>query len=322
MDIYLDHNHWIGLARAYHGKPANDDVAEIARLASEAISASRVRLPVSRIHLLEARKNRDQQRNKRLAEAFVFFSRGWVVRPVEGVIAEELSKWIRGEKVVAACPVRRGLLSAMADYDDFARQLGKTAAEVEAEDRFGDNPEAWMFALSRMQDSAALAAVEGAADRYAKTVESVRSAWVDLPAHQRLAYYAGGVLDDVLHVLRPHSPDVEAAALRLQALPADELVASLSRIPTLDVMIRLGEAKVRDRTRPTDPNDLWDLAFLSLAIPYFDVVVTERSWSHLAASLGLEQRYSCRVLSRLQDLAGVLAGSRDDRQAGTDHRQA
>jgi hypothetical protein len=103
-------------------------------------------------------------------------------------------------------------------------------------------------------------------------------------------------------------PDTKSAISRLLTLTGAEFLSAVTQIPTVDVLVGVGEATARDTNQPTKPNDLWDLSFLSVAVPYFDAVVTERTWVHHAISLGLHSRYNCHVLGRLTDLTAHLPG--------------
>lgn len=229
-----------------------------------------------------------------------------MVAPLDAIIAQEVRAWIDGQEPRASSVVRRGLLSAFADYEVASRTLGVSAAEVEAEDVFGDSPGAWQFAFTNPGLGRFADGIRSAGEQYAETVESVRSEWAALPADRRKAVFAAGVLEDILGALREYPEELREAAQRITALGPDDLLELLPRFPTLDVLITLGEAKARDTSRPTDPNDLWDIAFLAVAIPYLDCVVTERFWAHLATATGVSERYECPVLARLEDLRPLV----------------
>jgi len=49
-------------------------------------------------------------------------------------------------------------------------------------------------------------------------------------------------------------------------------------------------------------NDFMDIVFLSVAIPYFDVVVTEKQWVHLATQQNLHEIYSTEIISDISSL--------------------
>lgn len=278
-----------------------------------AVRSSKIRLPVSRLHLLEATKRADDAQRQRLIESFIHYGRGWILRPAEVLHAEELRNWEAGRPARASSALGRGLLASYADHQVAASRFGTTAEEVADIDAHGDTAAAWRMALTSRNFRQEAAQVHAIAQRYAQVVESVRDAWAQQPPLERKILFAEGVLDDMVKALHPITEELQPAIDKLRQVPRADLPSALSEIPTLDVLFTLGEAKTRDSSRATDPNDLWDLGFLAVAIPYCDVVVTERYWSALARSTKLDRKYSCQMLARTADLKSVLS-SRSSRE--------
>lgn len=297
LDIYLDLNHFIALARILHGKEKERAILEPGRAIIAAVREGRVRLPLSRLHVLESAKDGNEQRRHRLIDAFAELSGGWVVKPAESLTEEELLNWANGEIARASTAVCRGLLAAFGN-------LGVTPAEVYIEDALGDHPDAWKFVLK--QDGWLTAPVPTIANRYSSRIEEVRGNWLQLPSEKRKLVYAEGLLQDTIESLAPMSESVSQAVRKFGDVPPRDLPERLRQIPTLDVLLTLGEARARDKAKTTDPNDLWDMGFLTFAIPYFDIVVTEKTWSHLAKSTGLTKRFTAKVLSKLEDAAELI----------------
>ena len=316
MDIYLDQNQWIPLARAFHGRESDPVIKQVALLASSAVTSGRARFPISRLHLIEATKTTDEAQRRRLIEAFLHFGRGWIVRPAELLHAEELLNWSRGGAPRASSAIGRGLLASFSDHAAAARELGVSSREVEETDRFGDSPEAWHLALTGPGFRALATKIQAIARKYAAQVESVRAQWAQLPPPKRKAVFAEGLLQDTIESLHPVSPELRPVFDKLSTVAPDQLLAIIAGIPTMDVLFVLSERKTRDLSRPTDPNDLWDLAFLAPTIPYCQVVVTEKYWSHIAKATKLDAKYSCRVLARLEELVPLLQGDTDFRSPG------
>ena len=52
---------------------------------------------------------------------------------------------------------------------------------------------------------------------------------------------------------------------------------------------------LKNPDRPIDEHDERDIMFLSTAIPYFDIVITEKTWKHAAKSLKLDIKYKTKV---------------------------
>ena len=66
-------------------------------------------------------------------------------------------------------------------------------------------------------------------------------------------------------------------------------------IHTLDVQLTLSIARDRDLQRTIPPNDLRDLYWLGIAIPYAKLVVTENHWGNLVRANHLETKYGTVV---------------------------
>ena len=306
LDIYLDHNQWIPLARAFHGRDPDPVLQQVSELASKAARSGKVRFPISRLHLMEATKTADDAQRRRLIKAFIHFSHGWVVKPVERLYAEELLAWSRGESARAATAIDRGLLAAFDEHAAAALRLGVATEDVEELNRFGDSPAVWYFALTRPGFRANVSRIQAVAQRYAAQVEEVRDQWSKLPRTKRKIIFAEGLVEDTIASLQPVAPKLEPAIGQLSTLESDELLDAIGRIPALDVLFALSEGKTRDLSRSTDPNDLWDLAFLAAVIPYCQVVVTEKYWTHLARATKLDRKYNCQIVAGLEDLVPIL----------------
>ena len=76
-----------------------------------------------------------------------------------------------------------------------------------------------------------------------------------------------------------------------------------SSMPAHHTRFTLAWARDRKASRPLKTNDLLDIAHLAVAIPYADVVVTDKMAAHLATSEKLDKMYGCTVLDDLRKLA-------------------
>jgi len=119
-------------------------------------------------------------------------------------------------------------------------------------------------------------------------------------------FYAAGVLQDIGNFLMEEDSPVVGAIMELEGMEDRELLQTISEIPTLNVHVELGVQKTKQRTKPTDPNDLFDLDFLSVAIPYCDCVVTERFWVDLVRRAELDKRYNTIIASDLFAIGPLL----------------
>lgn len=77
-------------------------------------------------------------------------------------------------------------------------------------------------------------------------------------------------------------------------------------MPSGDAWISLLTAAHRNPHSRWQPNDIFDFDALSVAIPYCDVVVTDRHACHLANASGLPGRLGTTVVATLDELVSVL----------------
>ena len=73
-------------------------------------------------------------------------------------------------------------------------------------------------------------------------------------------------------------------------------------VPSLDVDCELTLYRDRQWTKRVHPNDARDIGHLALAIPYCDIVVTERFWVRAIEETGLANKYGTVVCADLTEL--------------------
>lgn len=79
--------------------------------------------------------------------------------------------------------------------------------------------------------------------------------------------------------------------------PPEAMRAFVDGLPSVDTLVTLRECKHRDLTHEWHQHDQSDLLSLAVAVPYADVVVTERRWAHLCRMSGLSAKYGTQVVS-------------------------
>lgn len=79
----------------------------------------------------------------------------------------------------------------------------------------------------------------------------------------------------------------------------------LKTMPMLYVAAKLTFQRFKNSSKPFHKNDIKDIAFLSPAIPYCDIVITERSWVDYIRREKLDILYGTEVFSDLNDILTV-----------------
>ena len=125
----------------------------------------------------------------------------------------------------------------------------------------------------------------------------------ELTADQRLKVELAGMIKQLAPVIKEC---VDSLAVPKKAFydtfKPDDWMAFVHDIPTVDVFVTLGLERDKQADRPIHRNDLKDIGFLAMALPYCDVIVCEKFFGHLACSVGLDKKYSTLVLRSLDDL--------------------
>ena len=105
------------------------------------------------------------------------------------------------------------------------------------------------------------------------------------------------------HRIDPHSLLLENP----HATPPEAMRALVEGMPSLDTLVTLRERKHRDLGHRWDQHDRTDLHALAVAIPYSNIVVTEKRWAHMAVASGLAERYGTEIYG-LSDFRRVVQG--------------
>ncbi len=87
----------------------------------------------------------------------------------------------------------------------------------------------------------------------------------------------------------------------------EKLTQFIASIPNLDVFITLCIAREKDKDREVEHNDIRDLDWMSVAVPYSNIVVSERYWGNKVKTTGLAARYDTVLITSMQDLPSHLS---------------
>ena len=77
-------------------------------------------------------------------------------------------------------------------------------------------------------------------------------------------------------------------------------------VPVVDVMVSLERSSSKSGGRRFQANDLPDMAFISAALRYANVIVLEKYWQDRLTQSKLAERYETRVTRYLADIPALL----------------
>ena len=79
-----------------------------------------------------------------------------------------------------------------------------------------------------------------------------------------------------------------------------------NNIPTALCEFTLMFQRDQQSSRIIQVNDVYDIWHLTLAIPYSDIVVTEKMWTTISRNTALDKKCNTVILSPINDLSKVL----------------
>jgi hypothetical protein len=331
--VYLDLNHWISLAQASTGHPNGARFVDTLKACMAAKSAGTASFVLSGTHYMELNKIKDPSQRRAIADVmeeltgFGSLMDRAVVMNLEldamlDPFAKELSPWSRIPlfgKGVRHCFGRASGVRIMGPdgdateevrarmgakvFDDLVAEAelqlersvlrGPTDDEIERLRALGCKPETTIESgEKRVAQERELTAILGG-DPAAR-----RGRLRDVVAVRELIVEFQDILPRILTprqlALRDVISDPESGRKFVRAMPGTE------------VSIELKTAWHRNRDKTWTANDIYDIDAMALAVPYCDIVVTEKACHHALTAARLGERMHTALLRKLEELPKVL----------------
>jgi hypothetical protein len=325
-------NHWYALGAAMAGHPEKAAhvavLAELQRLVVDGLAE----FPLSWVHYMELAENpRDELRNE-AARAMATLSRFRTMAPLSPIICEELDlsfnarfgrpafpkkvqKFDFGVGFAFNEPVPYSLPGGADDQlRDFERILGMPVTEWEARinpwmefNVLAQPPRAMAEQIQGYYPYAARAQADEDLASFNVMIQTLRTD-PDIRRRPLDAIAARQFIFDF--------PDQYAAACigagftndREPFHDAEALTGFLMSLPSRHVAAMIQWHYLKDLARDWTINDLRDIAALSAAIPYCDIVVTDKkAWDAVVNRAHLDTKFRTPVLPRLDGLADLIA---------------
>jgi hypothetical protein len=313
--VFLDQNHWIYLAKAYHGKPHRPGHKGLLYPLLAAVNRDEVRLPINYLHMIELLRAGSTKRRLDLAEVFERFARGWYIAAWSHILPRELDRAIAQVLELPTVPpppevFGRGLFyglppssredlrrtfgtSTFAKLELIAELPGSTLDIVAFPNEEGRGHQNASIAERSRQDSAAIE----------KDRKVFRSEPKALHRRAKMARYTLSLQDQLRDSLSSVGQSLDSFFSR----STEFAVRFWSEVPSLHVDCELTLYRDRQWSRAIDPNDLDDLGHPALSVPYCAAVVVERFWARALAETGVARKYATVVCTGLEELRTLIA---------------
>ncbi|MGY6278066.1 hypothetical protein [Methylomonas sp. MgM2] len=314
--IYLDQNKWIDLAKAIIRPKQNTQYHEVSQLILSKVNSQDWLFPLSLVHFIETLRRSELGSRRRLASVMSEISKNSALKSYVDIEEIELfnllAKIHAPNEVRAIEPIEYNFLAAIGvtkielstkSYvpSDLAREIAALMIQFISDDHLFEKM------LMGIEYDSVLAGIDGE-DRQAVKM------WT---AEQSFLKSIPGKLKYKVFFIRQMAPFLAMAASKFAIhfkLSEDEVIPYsftsnpedalryFEGVPSLDTRIRLIFDRMKNPEHKIELHDSRDVSFLATAIPYCDIVITERTWKHAANSQGLCEKYNTVVESDLNYL--------------------
>lgn len=330
--IYLDQNKWIRLLQQREGKVTDPEIERILNLIISSTEDESVIFPLAHGHLVETATshNRNSRRDD-LFKLMLKISNYWTLARANIVLREEVGAYFNrvvcGETRLGNLALGRGLLFMLGgdnwalsytgnDNPEEVELRPKKKAQLEEAIRGREAFEiSWEEALELFQkrdhEEELVEKMEKVRrqheEKYSSNAQRRRTAFI--------RHYENEVLFDLSKLCLENKIPLKSLTVDLgefyrRGEEAEEAIRFLQSFPANYTYVTLTVTRDLQKSRNIDKNDLNDIMSLSVAIPYCDVVVTEKFWTHEAKSNDLDEIYGTTIISKLAELKDVLGSNR------------
>jgi hypothetical protein len=328
--VYLDMNHWIALAKAAAGHPSGALHQEVLARCRAARTGGLALFPLSATHYMEMANIRHPRQRRDIAQVMEELSGFAALQPRDLIFRHELDAVL----TMRVGPSRKPLLPLLLLRRGCAGAFGLRGGlrirtpegDITESVRQQMGPDRFDAIMADAELRLERAVLAGPTDddvkqlrAYGWNPEAARQVAEDRAAEERAQVarlnadpkWRRGRLSDVVMARELNIELLEALNEALGARDCDfsavwtdrEAVRETVRaMPSTDVAVTLKTAAHKNPDKGWLPNDIYDIDALSVAVPYCDVVVTEKHAHHVLQTARVPSRMDTVLLCRLGDL--------------------
>ena len=295
INVYLDTYNWIDLAEGKHR-----DTVDFLGMA---VQKKTIRLPLSFFHCVEIMKGHYRESRDHVWRFAVSLSRcaGLLVRQhIEpDLIEEAVSRVFRVPRVA-------NQVDPYTDSGLFGLPFGNDFPLTEA---CLHTPDGWIRFWLEMPPNIRDKIYSGLKEHEGSFIErrnKLKTSWRNYDYGMRKRAYAACFLLNYQRSYRNALDKIGRSLNDIEALPMEQRISLVTEVPPWDVEVALATQHQQQWDRPEEENDICDISHLCMAVPYCDVLVTERYWVDKLRREKMDKKYNTRLLSDISGLPTVL----------------
>ena len=313
--VYLDQKCWISLAKIYYGAPINRDRELLDKIIESSDKGTAI-FPISLIHCSETCSISKPRWRKQLASLMAKISKCYTLLPhwmpimeleIKNIILEKLNlplfnirDYYVGRGITRLIGEKPEIIS---NNKDFSQQL---LEELNREilDALTKPETLELLLLQKYNEphkQEQLKAVEEF-EIIRKKLKIIKDN--DLRRRAFLVQnFKATIFPKIVRILYEWHLPKEFLDNFFKNFDIEEF---LDRLPTALCEFTLLFQRDQQLQRPIKVNDINDIWYLTLAIPYSDIVVTERMWASILRQAKLDKKCNTIILSSIEELSDYL----------------
>jgi len=310
--VYLDQKCWIDIAKLYYGQPTNEQ-KELVEKIFQSSERGQLIFPLSISHFEETMKIGNSKRKSQLAFLMAKLSQGYALQPdVEKVIEAEIQNIMLRKVGLPTVNIRdfvlkKGVSQLVGAKPELVFKEGIASSEAiqEIKKKLLDSleePKTIEILLKQSLPKSFGLGLGKSIKEMEKNRQELRKI-KDNNLRKRV-FLARNILDTVVPKLAEISIEYNLPKhFFIKEKPTQrDAYEFLDSIPTALCFFTLIFQRDQQFQRPIPKNDFNDIWFLTLAIPYCDIVVTEKMWTTIARQAKLDTKCNTIILPSISEL--------------------
>jgi hypothetical protein len=313
MYIYLDQKIWIALALSYYKMKDGEKFDKALELITNLKKQNKIFFPISSVHYEESTTRTKDESREGMAKLIKNLSDGCSILPMTSVLKTEIWYSVKskmGEKIILdpkKMVFGKGIDFSTGSYlDSIEVKSDKVPQDVinQIFTKIKSSPsEVAEFLLAKYETS--LLRTEEEIQEEIDELENFRKSIETLSKEKKEIRLIDALIPEFIN------PTFNEIINKKNIYPETFFKNNNKRdfidsLPSFYTYYKLLFSIMNNKTRKIDKNDNKDLFFLSVAIPYCDVVVTENYWAHEANKAKLGEKYNTKIFANLDELYEYL----------------
>lgn len=330
--IYLDTNHWVTLLKISQGVEKNEKLKKIFHTIKELTQSDKIRVLYSAFTLNEIWKYHAIEEQHKLIDLILDVSQQWVLKPHNLFHKKEIENAanfvLKGEYLhnLNTEIVGKGLAAIFDNSFDYMNKKNPLKWALLKNNPYGLSEDFFRKDFQRysedLENTKHTLKDEGLQELHNKIFEENKKLLENIEDNRQKnstmdkglfsRYSLARSLTDFVF---PHlSVFMLSKGIKPEQLFGKDPTSKIAKekmdlftkhLNSMNVMSVLVLARDLTTQKEISPNDAYDIAHLSGAIPYCDVVVTDKMAARISKQKKLDEMYDCVILDHLEDLSQV-----------------